>query len=75
VPTVACAAVFLAARKCAHPLPDKWWELFDADWSDMWAVAGMVMRTYAPPTHAVRGMLAKADVRRWLEEHPGEGEA
>jgi hypothetical protein len=32
------------------------------------------MRTYAPPTHAVRGMLAKADVRRWLEEHPDERE-
>lgn len=76
IPTIVCASIFLTSRKLEIPLPEKpvpWWELFDADWTDMWSVAGRIMRLYRQRTPEKRArvmsLLTKKDVRIWLEEH------
>jgi hypothetical protein len=58
------------------PLPDQpepWWELFDAEWTDLWSVAGQIMRLYRIREESDRarvlGLLTKQDVRKWLEDH------
>ncbi|TFK55198.1 cyclin-like protein [Heliocybe sulcata] len=77
VPTIVSAAILLATRHLHIALPSTppncWWELFDAEWDDVWSVCGYVMRLYrtrsAEDEERVKGMLTKKDVRRWLEEH------
>jgi hypothetical protein len=57
-------------RQLAIPLPDLWWELFDADWEDIWAVSGHIMRLYRPkePSHRrhLLSLLSKHEVRQYL---------
>jgi len=58
------------------PLPDKspmaWWELFDANWEDVWSVSGYIMRLYRERTPEERkrvlGMVTKKEVRKWLDD-------
>jgi len=77
IPTIVCAAILLATRHLQIPLPSKppvcWWELFDADWEDVWSVSGYVMRLYQKRTEEDRkrvvGMVSKKDVRKWLEDN------
>jgi len=70
VPTIVCAAILLTIRQLAIPLPDLWWELFDAEWEDVWAVAGNIMRLYRPQDLSHRrellSLLSKHDVRQYL---------
>ena len=70
VPTIVCATILLTSRQLAIPLPDLWWELFDAEWEDVWAVAGSIMRLYRPQglTHRrqLLSLLSKHDVRQYL---------
>jgi len=78
IPTIVCAAIFLAARhlRIALPLSSNdshcWWDLFDADYQDMWSVCGYVMRLYRKRSDHDRvrvvGMISKKGVRKWLEE-------
>jgi len=56
-----------------------WWELFDAEWEDVWSVSGYIMRLYRKRTDEERkrvlGMINKKEVRRWLEENrSGQGQ-
>ncbi|KAI0361967.1 cyclin-like protein [Trametes cingulata] len=75
VPTIVSAAILLATRQLAIALPSTpescWWELFDADWEDVWSVAGYIMRLYrerSPDDQArVLGLVSKKGVRLWLE--------
>jgi cyclin L len=75
VPTIVCAAILLATRHLQISLPSEpptcWWELFDAEWEDVWTVCGYIMRLYrersAEERSRVVGMLGKKDVRSWLE--------
>ncbi|EJD44108.1 cyclin-like protein [Auricularia subglabra TFB-10046 SS5] len=71
--TVVCACILLTVRHLAIPLPAQWWILFDAEWEDVHAVAGTIMRLYRPRTLAERArpeqLIGKKDVRRWLEDH------
>ncbi|EJD05750.1 cyclin-like protein [Fomitiporia mediterranea MF3/22] len=75
VPTIVCAAILLTTRNLRVSLPsqspDCWWELFDAEWEDVWSVAGYIMRLYRrrSPDDTARplGLTSKRDVRRWLE--------
>ena len=77
VPTIVCAAMLLVTRELGIALPSSpegcWWELFDADWEDIWSVAGYIMRLYrerSAEDHArVLGMLSKKGVRSWLEDN------
>jgi hypothetical protein len=50
-----------------------WWELFDAEWEDVWSVCGYIMRLYRRRTpeesRRVFGMVTKKEVRKWLEEN------
>lgn len=76
VPTIVSAAILLTVRHLDISLPstppNHWWELFDADWEDLWSVCGYIMRLYRSRTleekTRVAGMMTKKDVRRWLEE-------
>ncbi|KAI0064637.1 hypothetical protein BV25DRAFT_1823048 [Artomyces pyxidatus] len=72
VPTIISAAILLTTRDLGLALPADWWALFDAEWDDMWAVCGHVMRLYRPRSLEeqvrVAGLIAKKDVRRWLED-------
>ncbi|KAF4615362.1 hypothetical protein D9613_003260 [Agrocybe pediades] len=76
IPTIISAAILLSARHLGVPLPDKspmaWWELFDANWEDVWSVSGYIMRLYRERTPEERkrvlGMVTKKEVRRWLDE-------
>ncbi|EKM82819.1 hypothetical protein AGABI1DRAFT_89509 [Agaricus bisporus var. burnettii JB137-S8] len=75
VPTIVCAAILLTVRHLGLSLPSEaphcWWELFDAAWEDMWSVCGYIMRLYrergAEERRRVLGLVAKKDVRRWLD--------
>ena len=79
VPTIVSAAIMLATRHLGVALPSTpgscWWELFDADWEDIWSVAGYVMRLYrerSPDEQArVLGLVSKQKVRDWLEGKSG----
>ncbi|KAJ7632203.1 cyclin-like protein, partial [Roridomyces roridus] len=76
IPTIVSAAILLATRALSISLPSApstcWWDLFDAAWEDVWAVAGTIMRLYRPRSVEDRarvvGMLGKKEVRMWLEE-------
>lgn len=76
IPTIVSAAILLTARHLHISLPSTppncWWDLFDADWEDVWSVCGYIMRLYRERTEEERsrvvGMVGKKDVRRWLEE-------
>jgi len=76
VPTIVTAAILLTSRHLSIPLPSEppncWWVLFDADWDDIWSVAGHVMRLYREksPEEKMRvmGLVTKREVRKWLEE-------
>jgi hypothetical protein len=72
VPTIVSASILLTTRHLGVSLPEKWWELFDADWEDVWSICGRIMRLYRirspEETHLVEGMLHKKEVRKWLEE-------
>lgn len=75
VPTIVSAAIMLATRQLGIALPSlpegSWWELFDAEWEDVWSVAGYIMRLYrdrTPEDHArVLNLVTKKGVRSWLE--------
>ncbi|KAI0374766.1 cyclin-L1 [Pilatotrama ljubarskyi] len=77
VPTIVSAAILLATRQLAIALPSTpescWWELFDADWEDVWSVAGYIMRLYrerSPDDQArVLGLVSKKGIRLWLEDN------
>ncbi|KAJ3997510.1 cyclin-like protein [Lentinula boryana] len=75
VPTIVCAAIYLSTRYYqialpSHP-PNCWWELFDADWEDLWSVCGYIMRLYRERSEEERlrvvGLISKKGVRSWLE--------
>ncbi|KAI0053827.1 cyclin-like protein [Auriscalpium vulgare] len=78
VPTIISAAILLTTRHLDIPLPSTppncWWELFDAEWEDLWTVCGYIMRLYRERSPEERsrvvGMMGKKDVRRWLESRP-----
>ena len=78
VPTIVTAAILLTSRQLSIPLPSKhpncWWTLFDAEWDDVWTVAGYIMRLYRERSPGektkVMGLVTKREVRKWLEEHP-----
>ncbi|KAJ3508753.1 hypothetical protein NLJ89_g5588 [Agrocybe chaxingu] len=80
IPTIVCAAIFLTARHLQIPLPSKppvcWWELFDANWEDLWSVSGYIMRLYRKRTpeerRRVLGLVSKKDVRKWLDENQAD---
>jgi len=75
VPTIVSAAILLTVRHLGISLPSEpsncWWELFDAEWEDVWSVAGYIMRLYRPRDEEEEwrpvGLVHKKDVRRWLE--------
>lgn len=77
IPTIVCASIFLTVRELQIPLPSKppvcWWELFDANWDDVWSVSGCIMRLYRRRTpeenRRVLGMVTKKEVRKWLEDN------
>lgn len=77
IPTIVCAAILLSVRYLHIPLPSAppvcWWELFDAEWEDVWSVSGYIMRLYRERTDEERkrvvGLVNKRDVRRWLEDN------
>ncbi|KAI0781059.1 cyclin-L1 [Trametes elegans] len=77
VPTIVSAAILLATRQLGISLPSSpescWWELFDANWEDVWSVAGYIMRLYrerSPEDQArVLGLVSKKGIRLWLEDH------
>jgi len=73
LPTVVCACVHLATRHLGLPLPDEWWEVFDAEWDDLHTVAAMIMRLYVPRSVVeqakIQRLVNKREVRRWLEEN------
>ncbi|TFK29773.1 cyclin-like protein [Coprinopsis marcescibilis] len=76
IPTIVSASILLAVRHLQISLPSSptncWWEIFDANWDDIWSVCGFIMRLYRERTfeedRRVAGLLTKKDVRRWLEE-------
>ncbi|KAK7049284.1 hypothetical protein VNI00_005885 [Paramarasmius palmivorus] len=78
VPTIVSAAIYLATCFLKISLPSKpphcWWELFDADWDDLWSVCGYIMRLYRDRDEKDRSrvvrMITKQGVRKWLEEQP-----
>lgn len=77
VPTIVCAAILLTTRFLQIPLPSLppncWWDLFDAEWEDVWSVGGYIMRLYRPRSAAEQnrllGMISKKGVRRWLDDN------
>jgi hypothetical protein len=75
VPTIVSAAILLTTRNLSVPLPENWWELFDADWEDVWSACGRIMRLYRTRSQEdmvrVAGMVGKKEVRKWLDEHAG----
>lgn len=76
IPTIVCATILLSTRHLQIPLPEAWWEIFDAHWDDIWSVSGYIMHLYrerpAEDQLKVVGLLTKKDVRRWLEENHEE---
>jgi len=77
IPTIVCAAILLTIRHFEIGLPSSppvcWWELFDAEWEDVWSVSGHIMRLYRKRTEKERkrvvGLVNKREVRRWLEDN------
>lgn len=75
VPTIVCAAILLTSRHLGISLPSTppWWELFDAEWEDVWSVCGYIMRLYRPRSdeelRRPAGLLTKHEVRKWLEDN------
>ncbi|EGN96061.1 hypothetical protein SERLA73DRAFT_185577 [Serpula lacrymans var. lacrymans S7.3] len=82
VPTIVTAAIVLTTRHLGISLPstppDCWWELFDADWEDVWIVCGHVMRLYRQRSVEdcirVAALINKKSVREWLEKNPTTGD-
>lgn len=76
VPTIVSAAILLTVRHLGISLPstpeNSWWELFDAEWDDVWNVCGYIMRLYRDRSLEDRvrviGLIGKKEVRRWLDE-------
>ncbi|GBE82354.1 predicted protein [Sparassis crispa] len=81
VPTILSAAILLTTRHLGISLPSsptsRWWELFDAEWEDVWSVCGYIMRLYrersAEDQTRVMRMVSKKGVRQWLEENQPSG--
>ncbi len=46
---VACGVVYAAARRFKVPLPNRWWEVFDAKWSDVQTVCRVLAALYKQP--------------------------
>ncbi|KAI0797862.1 cyclin-like protein [Abortiporus biennis] len=77
VPTIVSAAILLTTRHYGIALPSDpencWWELFDAEWEDVWSVCGYIMRLYRQkdPMEQMQllTMINKKGVRQWLEEN------
>ncbi|KAH8117248.1 cyclin-like protein [Phellopilus nigrolimitatus] len=82
VPTIVSAAILLTTRHLRIPLPSKppncWWELFDAEWEDVWSVAGHIMRLYrrrsAEEVVRPMGLVTKRDVRKWVDNRTQSNE-
>ncbi|THH04693.1 hypothetical protein EW145_g5323 [Phellinidium pouzarii] len=80
VPTIVSAAILLTARHLRIPLPSEppncWWELFDAEWDDVWSVSGYIMRLYRRRSdeEAARplGLVTKKNLRKWIENNVHE---
>jgi len=72
IPTIICASILLCARFLSIPLPERWYEIFDAEWEDIWSVAGYIMRLYQPQSPERQKLLAslldKKSLRQWLED-------
>lgn len=72
ISTIICASILLCARFFSIPLPEKWYEVFDAEWEDMWSVAGYIMRLYQPQSlerkRELMVLLDKKALRQWLED-------
>jgi len=70
-PTIVCAAILLTLRHLDLSLSDRWWDLFDASWDNIWSVCGYIMRLYrARPVEdrrRVQGLVSKQAVRDWLD--------
>jgi hypothetical protein len=77
VPTIVSAVILLTVRHYGISLPSSppncWWNLFDAEWEDVWSVCGYIMRLYrhrgVEDQARTMGMLGKKDVRKWLENN------
>jgi len=78
VPSIVSAAIMLTARQLSIPLPSDppncWWTLFDAEWEDIWSIAGYIMRLYRKRSTEEKALVMrlvnKKEVRRWIEEYP-----
>lgn len=46
---VACGVVYAAARKFKVPLPERWWEVFDAKWNEVKVVCKVLAELYNQP--------------------------
>jgi len=76
-PTLACASILLSTRHHDVSLPSGWHDLFDAEYDDVMAVAGYIMRLYRERSeedkkrwiHLAIG--GKKAVRKWLEDQSG----
>ena len=72
IPTIVSAAILLSTRHLDISLPERWYELFDAEWEDVWSVAGYIMRLYNVPSKEkedvdVKALLTKKALRAYLE--------
>ena len=80
VPTIVCGAILLTIRHLGIALPSEpptcWWQIFDAEWDDVWSVAGHIMRLYRKRDDqdklTVMGLPTKKEVRRWIETNSNE---
>lgn len=74
---VACGVVYAASRKFQISLPDRWWEVFDAKWSDVETVCKSLAELYRQPKgHYVEVGREKSFVltsKAW--DMPTEGQA
>nr|XP_024396544.1 cyclin-L1-1-like isoform X3 [Physcomitrium patens]PNR39960.1 hypothetical protein PHYPA_020240 [Physcomitrium patens] len=46
---VACGVVYAASRKFKVPFPARWWEVFDAKWSEVEVVCNVLAELYKQP--------------------------
>ncbi|RUS32899.1 cyclin-like protein [Jimgerdemannia flammicorona] len=70
-PTVACAAIWLAARDEKVRLPESpspWWELFDAELEEVRTAAAHVVRLYRRRLDRPILPLTSAEVERWASK-------
>jgi hypothetical protein len=71
--TIACAVIQLAARYERVPLPENppWWQVFEADATEMQAVNGWLGRLYANPLSnelTTSLPLTSAELKQYLQQ-------